>query len=70
MLTKLALKLIIMTFVRPGELRGARWSEFDFAAKQWRIPAERMKMKEDHIIPLPEQALAVLKRTETADWPL
>lgn len=59
-LTKLALKLLLLTFVRPGELRKARWDEFDTEACQWRIPAERMKMKEGHIVPLSDQALAVL----------
>lgn len=60
-LTKLALKLLMFTFVRPGELRLARWDEFDIEARQWRIPAERMKMKEAHIVPLSNQALAVLE---------
>ena len=43
--TRLALKLIILTFVRTGELRGARWGEFDVDQWQWRIPEERMKMR-------------------------
>jgi integrase len=60
-LTKLALKLLILTFVRSGELRGARWDEFDFEKREWRIPAERMKMKELHIVPLSEQAVVVLE---------
>lgn len=59
-ITKLALKFIMRTFVRPGELRGARWAEFDFKRKEWRIPAERMKMKEEHIIPLSDQAISIL----------
>ncbi len=58
--TRLGLKLLLYTFVRPGELRGARWDEFDMDAKEWRIPAERMKMGEPHIVPLSRQALAVL----------
>ena len=48
------------TFVRTGELRYARWTEFDFDAAQWRIPAERMKMKEEHIVPLSKQVIALL----------
>jgi integrase len=61
-LTKLALELLMLTFVRSGELRGARWEEFDFDKREWRIPAERMKMKEQHIVPLSEQAIVVLQR--------
>lgn len=62
--TRLALRLLILTFVRPGELRGAQWSEFDLDKAEWRIPAERMKMREPHIVPLSRQALAVLKELE------
>ncbi len=58
---KHAIKLLMLTFVRPGELRGARWEEFDLEAKLWRIPAERMKMKAPHLVPLSRQALAVLE---------
>ncbi|WP_323845305.1 tyrosine-type recombinase/integrase [Microbulbifer magnicolonia] len=60
-LTKLAIQLLILTFVRPGELRGARWDEFDLEAAAWRIPGERMKMGTDHIVPLSRQALTVLE---------
>lgn len=60
-ITKYALKLLLLTFVRPGELRGARWEEIDFENAQWRIPAERMKMGTEHIVPLSRQALAVLE---------
>lgn len=59
--TKLALKLLILTFVRTTELRGARWEEFDFDKNEWRIPAERMKMREVHIVPLSKQILAILE---------
>ena len=45
MLTKLALELLVLTFVRSGELRGARWSEFDIDKKQWCIPGPRMNMR-------------------------
>ena len=59
--TKLALKFLLLTFVRTGELRGAEWKEINFDKAEWRIPAERMKMKEMHIAPLSTQAIAVLK---------
>ena len=58
--TRLAMKLMALTFVRTGELIGAHWDEFDLEAKEWRIPAERMKMKTPHIVPLSKQALEVL----------
>jgi integrase len=51
-----------LTFVRTSELIGARWSEFDTKAARWNIPAERMKMKSAHIVPLSKQALSVLKQ--------
>jgi integrase len=60
-LVKLAFKLLILTFVRSGEIRGALWSEVDWQKKQWRIPAERMKVKEPHIVPLSKQSVAILK---------
>jgi integrase len=58
--TRLALRLMALTFVRTSELIGARWSEFDFDAAQWRIPAERMKAKTLHIVPLSRQAIELL----------
>jgi len=60
--TKLALKFLLFTFVRTGEVRGARWAEIDFEKKEWRIPPERMKMRDLHIVPLSEQALQILKK--------
>jgi integrase len=60
-ITAAALKLAPLVFVRPGELRGARWSEFDLDNAEWRIPAERMKMGEQHIVPLSRQAVAILR---------
>jgi integrase len=57
---KAALQLLMLTAVRPGELRGARWAEIDTAAALWRLPAERMKMKAPHLVPLSRQALEVL----------
>ena len=56
-----ALKLAPLVFVRPGELRCAKWDEFDFATAEWRIPAERMKMREKHIVPLAHQTMTILK---------
>jgi len=47
--------------VHTGEVRGARWAEVDFEKKEWRVPAERMKMRDLHIVPLSEQALEILK---------
>lgn len=59
--TKAALRLLMLTAVRPGELRGARWEEFDLERALWRIPADRMKMKTEHTVPLSPQALELLK---------
>lgn len=56
-----ALKLAPLVFTRPTELPAAQWKEFDLEAAEWRIPAERMKMRQQHIVPLSEQALAVLR---------
>lgn len=58
--TKSALHLLVLTAVRPGELRGARWAEIDTDRALWRIPAERMKMGTEHLVPLSRQALEVL----------
>ncbi len=63
-LTKLALRLLLLTFVRTNELRGALWTEIDWEKSEWRIPAERMKMKELHIVPLSRQALVSLRELE------
>lgn len=60
-LTRLALQLMALTFVRTGELIGARWEEIDLTKKEWRIPAERMKMRSPHIVPLSQQAITVLE---------
>lgn len=68
--TKLALKFLLLTFVRTGELRGAEWSEINFDKAEWRIPAERMKMRDPHIVPLSRQALEVLQELKllTGQW--
>ena len=63
--TRLALKLMAFTFVRTSELIGARWAEFDIEAARWNIPAERMKMRTPHIVPLAKQALDVLDTLRT-----
>jgi integrase len=63
--TRCALRLMALTFVRTSELIGATWQEFDLDAKQWRIPAERMKMKAPHIVPLSRQAIAVLEELDS-----
>jgi integrase len=60
-LTKLAMKVLLLTFLRSAELRGGRWEEINWTKKEWRIPAERMKMKEEHIVPLADQTIALLK---------
>jgi integrase len=62
--TKLANRLLSLTVVRPGELRAARWGEFEGLAGAeplWRVPAERMKMKREHLVPLSRQAVAVIE---------
>ena len=56
-----ALKIAPLVFVRPSELRCAEWSEFDFENAEWRIPAERMKMDELHIVPLAKQTINIIK---------
>jgi integrase len=60
-ITRCALKLTPLVFVRPGELRKAEWSEFDLNAAEWRIPSDKMKMKQPHIVPLSSQAVDILR---------
>lgn len=60
-----ALRLLMLTATRPGEVRGARWTEFDLEAALWIIPAERMKMRHEHQVPLARQALEVLRTMQT-----
>lgn len=62
--TKCALRLAPLVFVRPGELRKAQWSEIDLDEAEWRIPAARMKMREQHIVPLSRQAVQILRELE------
>ena len=60
-ITRLAIKLLALTFVRTTELIGARWEEFDLEARRWNVPASRMKMKTPHIVALSSQAIEVLE---------
>jgi len=60
-----AMKLLMLTFVRTGELIGAKWHEFDFEQKTWLIPAERMKMRKDHIVPLSKQVIEILNHQKS-----
>jgi integrase len=59
--TRLAMKLMSLTFLRTSELIGAEWAEFDFEGARWDIPDERMKMRKPHIVPLARQTLEVLE---------
>ena len=72
LLTRLALRLLVLTMVRTGELRGARWDEIDEPRAEWRIPAGRMKMRQPHLVPLSHQAIEVLRavRPLTGHGPL
>jgi integrase len=63
-IVRLALKLAPLVFVRPGELRAAEWTEFDFKKQEWRIRAERMKARVQHIVPLSKQAIVVLEELQ------
>jgi integrase len=62
--TVLAIELMMLTFVRTGELIQAKWVEINWKEKQWEIPAERMKMKRPHIVPLSSRAIAILKELQ------
>jgi integrase len=63
--TRTAIKLMALAFVRTSELIGARWGEFDLDAGRWDIPAERMKMRTPHIVPLSTQAVELLRTLHT-----
>lgn len=63
--TRAALKMLALTFVRPGELRLAKWSEFDLDDQLWRIPSTRMKMEREHLVPLSDQTIAILEEIKT-----
>lgn len=62
--TRNCLLLLARLFVRPSELREARWEEFDLDAGVWRIPASRTKLRREHIVPLPPQAIALLQELQ------
>lgn len=62
--TRCAMRLAALAFVRPGELRHAEWTEFDFKKAEWRIPAGKMKMKVQHIVPLSAQAVSILREAQ------
>ena len=64
---KLALRLTVLTACRSGEVRGARWAEFDQAARPWTIPAARMKVGAEHRVPPSDAALALLERARALD---
>jgi len=63
-LTRHAIRLLVLTGVRPGELRAAPWAEFNLEAAVWTIPKERMKARRPHIVPLPRQAVAILRQLQ------
>jgi len=63
-LTQIALRLLPHLFVRPGELRWAEWSEFDFDKRVWTIPDHKMKMRRPHAVPLSRQALSIIEEIE------
>ena len=58
----MAIRLLLLTAVRPGELRAARWSEFELDDATWTIPKERMKARRPHLVPLPDQAVVILRQ--------
>jgi len=61
-ITRLALRFSALTFVRPGEVRHAEWKEINWIAKEWRLPAGKMKMRRDHVVPLADQTLSLLRQ--------
>jgi integrase len=63
-MTKLAVRLSLLTALRPGEIRHGEWSEIDWEAREWSIPGKKMKAGRDHVIPLSDQALEVLHDLE------
>jgi integrase len=62
--TAAALKLAPLLFVRPGNLRAMEWAELDLKAAEWRIPAGKMKSREEHVVPLPAQAVTILRELQ------
>jgi integrase len=68
-MTKWALQLAPHVFVRPGELRHARWDEIDLEARLWTIPAAKMKMRKPHHVPLSRQSIAILEEIRSITGP-
>ena len=64
LITRCALRLAPLLFVRPGELRHAEWAEIDLESAEWNIPAEKMKMREPHLVPLAQQAINLFKELQ------
>ncbi|MGF6921725.1 tyrosine-type recombinase/integrase [Paraburkholderia sp. 40] len=64
-ITRAALKLTMLTGLRPGVVVGVPWDEMDLDGAEWHVPALRMKMQHEHIVPLPKQAVALLKELQT-----
>ena len=62
--TKLAFEFLVLTAPRSGEARGATWDEIDLDAKLWTVPANRMKAKQEHVVPLSKRAIAVLREAK------
>jgi integrase len=65
--TRIAVELLMRTFVRTGELIGARWEEFDLAKKEWTLPPGRMKRRREHIVPLATQVVELLEQLRLED---
>jgi integrase len=63
-----ALRILPYVFVRPGELRHVEWSEINFDEKVWRIPAEKMKMRAQHLVPLSDQVIAMMTELKDGYW--
>ncbi|TAK90270.1 MAG: DUF4102 domain-containing protein [Burkholderiaceae bacterium] len=63
-ITKCAMRLAPLVFLRPGELRQAEWNEINLEQAEWNIPAERMKMREPHLVPLSTQAIEILREVQ------
>lgn len=62
--TKCAMRFAPLVFVRPGELRKMEWGEINLGAAEWSIPKEKMKMRQDHLVPLSRQAISILKEIQ------
>lgn len=67
--TRIALQIIPHIFLRPGELRKGEWDELDIGARVWRVPAGRMKMKEEHVVPLSSQVIALFEQLKAIGNP-